>query len=42
MSDLVVMVGPVPMKISEIILVLERDGWRLKRVSGSHLDPAAA
>ena len=24
------------MKISEIILLLERDGWRLKRVSGSH------
>jgi predicted RNA binding protein YcfA (HicA-like mRNA interferase family) len=24
------------MKISEIILLLERDGWKLKRVSGSH------
>ena len=24
------------MKISEIIVLLERDGWRLKRVSGSH------
>jgi predicted RNase H-like HicB family nuclease/predicted RNA binding protein YcfA (HicA-like mRNA interferase family) len=24
------------MKISEIILLLEQDGWRLKRVSGSH------
>jgi predicted RNase H-like HicB family nuclease len=24
------------MKISEIILLLERDGWRLKRISGSH------
>jgi predicted RNA binding protein YcfA (HicA-like mRNA interferase family) len=23
------------MKISEIILLLERDGWKLKRVSGS-------
>jgi predicted RNA binding protein YcfA (HicA-like mRNA interferase family) len=27
---------PVPMKISEIILLLERDGWRQKRVTGSH------
>ena len=36
MSDLVVTVSPVPMKISEIILMLERDGWRQKRVSGSH------
>jgi len=35
MSDLVVTVSPVPMKISEIILMLERDGWRQKRVSGS-------
>lgn len=26
----------VPMKISEIIRLLERDGWELKRVSGSH------
>jgi predicted RNase H-like HicB family nuclease len=24
------------MKISEIILLLEKDGWKLKRVSGSH------
>jgi predicted RNA binding protein YcfA (HicA-like mRNA interferase family) len=24
------------MKISEIILLLGRDGWKLKRVSGSH------
>lgn len=24
------------MKISEIILLLERDGWKLKRVSGFH------
>jgi predicted RNA binding protein YcfA (HicA-like mRNA interferase family) len=24
------------MKISEIIDLLERDGWQLKRVSGSH------
>jgi predicted RNA binding protein YcfA (HicA-like mRNA interferase family) len=24
------------MKISEIIVLLERDGWKLKRVSGSH------
>ena len=24
------------MKISEIILLLERDAWSLKRVSGSH------
>ena len=36
MSDLAVTVGSVPMKISEIILLLERDGWRLKRTSGSH------
>jgi len=36
MSDPVVTVGPVPMKISEIILMLERDGWRQKRVTGSH------
>jgi len=26
----------VPMKISEIISLLERDGWVLKRVTGSH------
>jgi len=26
----------VPLKISEIIVLLERDGRRLKRVSGSH------
>ena len=26
----------MPIKISEIILLLERDGWTLKRVSGSH------
>jgi predicted RNA binding protein YcfA (HicA-like mRNA interferase family) len=24
------------MKISEIVVLLERDDWRLKRVSGSH------
>ena len=24
------------MKISEIIVLLERDGWQLKRTSGSH------
>ncbi len=24
------------MKIGEIILLLERDGWKLKRMSGSH------
>lgn len=36
MSDLVATVGFVPMKISEIILLLERDGWRLKRTAGSH------
>jgi predicted RNA binding protein YcfA (HicA-like mRNA interferase family) len=24
------------MKISEIIVLLERDGWQLKRMSGSH------
>jgi predicted RNA binding protein YcfA (HicA-like mRNA interferase family) len=27
---------PVPMKISEIIRLLERDGWVLKRMTGSH------
>jgi predicted RNA binding protein YcfA (HicA-like mRNA interferase family) len=26
----------VPMKISEVISLLERDGWVLKRVTGSH------
>lgn len=26
----------VPMKISEIIILLQEDGWTLKRVSGSH------
>jgi predicted RNA binding protein YcfA (HicA-like mRNA interferase family) len=26
----------VPMKISEIIILLQKDGWILKRVSGSH------
>jgi predicted RNA binding protein YcfA (HicA-like mRNA interferase family) len=26
----------MPMKISEIIVLLERDGWRLRRMSGSH------
>jgi predicted RNA binding protein YcfA (HicA-like mRNA interferase family) len=26
----------VPLKISEIILLLERDGWKLKRITGSH------
>jgi len=36
MSELAVTVGPMPMKISEIVVLLERDGWRLKRVSGSH------
>ena len=36
MSDPAVTVGSVPMKISEIILLLERDGWRVKRTSGSH------
>ncbi|HEY7146550.1 MAG TPA: type II toxin-antitoxin system HicA family toxin [Streptosporangiaceae bacterium] len=36
MSDLAVTASRVPMKISEIIVLLERDGWRLKRVSGSH------
>jgi predicted RNA binding protein YcfA (HicA-like mRNA interferase family) len=27
---------PVPMKISEVIWLLARDGWVLKRVTGSH------
>ncbi|MGA8459086.1 MAG: type II toxin-antitoxin system HicA family toxin [Streptosporangiaceae bacterium] len=26
----------MPMKISEVIALLERDGWVLKRVTGSH------
>jgi predicted RNA binding protein YcfA (HicA-like mRNA interferase family) len=26
----------MPMKIKEIIRLLEADGWRLKRVTGSH------
>ena len=26
----------MPMKISEMIRVLEADGWRLKRMTGSH------
>ena len=26
----------VPMKISEMIRLLEQDGWTLKRVTGSH------
>lgn len=26
----------MPVKISEIIRLLERDGWQLKRVTGSH------
>ena len=26
----------VPMKISEIIILLQKDGWILKRISGSH------
>jgi hypothetical protein len=29
-------VGLVPMKISEIIRLLEQDGWVLKRTTGSH------
>ncbi len=29
------------MKISEIIVLLERDGWKLKRLSGSHRPFAA-
>ena len=28
--------GIVPMKISEIIHLLEQDGWVLKRTTGSH------
>ena len=36
MSELAITVSPMPMKISEIIVLLERDGWRLNRVSGSH------
>ena len=36
MSDLIVTVGVVPMKISDVIRLLERDGWYLKRVTGSH------
>ncbi|MGO9784664.1 MAG: type II toxin-antitoxin system HicA family toxin [Streptosporangiaceae bacterium] len=26
----------MPMKVSQIIRLLESDGWRLKRVAGSH------
>jgi predicted RNA binding protein YcfA (HicA-like mRNA interferase family) len=26
----------MPMKIKEVIRLLEADGWRLKRVTGSH------
>jgi predicted RNA binding protein YcfA (HicA-like mRNA interferase family) len=26
----------VPMKISEIVRLLERDGWQLQRTTGSH------
>jgi predicted RNA binding protein YcfA (HicA-like mRNA interferase family) len=26
----------MPMKISEVIRLLEADGWQLKRVTGSH------
>ena len=26
----------VPMKVSEILRLLEQDGWTLKRVTGSH------
>lgn len=26
----------VPMKISEVIWLLENDGWELKRITGSH------
>jgi predicted RNA binding protein YcfA (HicA-like mRNA interferase family) len=26
----------MPIKISEMIRVLEADGWRLKRITGSH------
>jgi predicted RNA binding protein YcfA (HicA-like mRNA interferase family) len=36
MPELAATVGSMPMKISEVILLLQRDGWRLKRVSGSH------
>jgi predicted RNA binding protein YcfA (HicA-like mRNA interferase family) len=36
MSEADITVYLVPMKISEIISLLERDGWILKRVTGSH------
>ena len=36
MSEADITVCLVPMKISEIISLLERDGWILKRVTGSH------
>jgi predicted RNA binding protein YcfA (HicA-like mRNA interferase family) len=36
MSDPGHTVGRMPMKISEMIRLLEADGWRLKRVTGSH------
>jgi len=36
MPDPAVTVSSVPMKSSEIVLLLERDGSRLKRTSRSH------
>jgi predicted RNA binding protein YcfA (HicA-like mRNA interferase family) len=36
MSDPPDKVGPVPLKIGEIIRLLEANGWELKRTTGSH------
>jgi predicted RNA binding protein YcfA (HicA-like mRNA interferase family) len=35
-SGLVGTVRRVPMKVSEIVRLLEQDGWTLKRTTGSH------
>jgi predicted RNA binding protein YcfA (HicA-like mRNA interferase family) len=36
MSERIISVDGVPMKISEVIRLLEQDGWVLKRTTGSH------
>jgi len=36
MSDLAVTFAFMPLKIKEVIRLLEADGWQLKRISGSH------
>jgi predicted RNA binding protein YcfA (HicA-like mRNA interferase family) len=36
LSGLVGTVRRVPMKVSEIVRLLEQDGWTLKRTTGSH------